>query len=65
MRAFDFNPSVTRAEAIRAIVAALDDEGLRLTDNDNSRFGDITTVLVGGVKRVLVPAHRITTRETR
>lgn len=64
VRTFDFDPSVSRAEAIRLIVAALDDEGLVLTDNDNSTFGGITTVLVDGVKRVLVPAHRITAART-
>lgn len=64
VRYFDFDPTTTRAEAIRAIVAALADEGLVLTDSDNSASGRITTVLVDGVKRVVVPVHRITTART-
>ena len=59
VRYFDFDRSTTRAEAIRAIVAALADEGLALTDSDNGTASRITTVLVDGVKRVVVPRHRI------
>lgn len=58
-RSFDFDRETTLPDAIRAIVAALDDEGLALTDSDNSMHGHITSVLVDGVKRVIVPSHRI------
>ena len=61
-RTFDFDPTTTRPEAIRAIVAALADEELTLTDSDNARSSAITTVLIDGVKRVIVPAHRIIER---
>lgn len=64
-RTFDFDRTTTRGEAIRAIVTALADEDLVLTDSDNARFSTITTVLVDGVKRVIVPAHRITERSPR
>lgn len=59
VRAFDFPRATARHDAIRVIVAALADEGLRLTDSDNSPGSTITTVIVDGIKRVLVPAHRI------
>ena len=59
MRRFDFDPATPLWQAIRAIVSALDDEGLTLTDSDNGTASGITSVLVDGVKRVLVPAHRI------
>jgi len=62
VRRFVFDRDVTRGEAIRAIVAALDDEELTLTDSDNGRYSAITTVLVDGQKVVLVPAHRIVRR---
>ncbi len=58
-RYFDFPRQTARHEAIRAIVAALDDEGLMLNDSDNGTATSITTVLVDGVKRVVVPSSRI------
>lgn len=60
-RVFDFEPTTQLFEAIRAIQAALEDEGLTLTDSDNGTASRITSVLVDGFKRVIVPAHRITT----
>lgn len=62
---FDFDRSVTLPAAIRIIVAALEDDGLALTASDNSRFGGITSVLVDGRKRVLVPAYRVVRRDGR
>lgn len=62
-RRFIFDPDVPLYAAIRAIVAALDDEGLALTQSDNARFSGITSVLVDGRKVVIVPAHRITKKE--
>lgn len=61
-RMFDFDPSVSLVDAIRLIAVALDDEGLALTANDNGSASRITSVLVDGHKRVIVPAHRITSR---
>jgi hypothetical protein len=61
-RTFDFAPSVSLVEAIRLISIALDDEGLALTVNDNGSASRITSVLVGGRKRVIVPGHRIVNR---
>ena len=64
-RVFDFPRETSLFEAIPVIVAALEDEGLALSVNDNSRFADINTFLLGRpcvpepVKRVVVPAHRI------
>lgn len=54
VRTFDFPPATRLWEAMPVIVAALDDEGLRLTDGPA-----VTSVLVDGVKRVIVPMHRI------
>lgn len=62
-RRFIFDPDVPLYAAIRAIVAALDDEGLALTQSDNARMSDITSVIVDGRKVVIVPAHRITSKE--
>ena len=59
VRYFDFDPTVTRGEGIRAIVAALADEGLALTASDNGTGSAITTVLIDGCKRFVVPGHRI------
>lgn len=56
---FDFDVDVSRAEAIRVIVAALEEDGLQLTESDNTPGSDINTVIVGGFKRVIVPAHRV------
>lgn len=57
---YDFDRDVSLTSAIRVIVAALDDDGLALTQSDNSRYGGITSVLLpSGRKRVLVPAHRV------
>ena len=61
-RTFDFAPSVSLVEAIRLIAIALDDEDLALTANDNGSASRITSVLVDGYKRVIVPGHRITSR---
>ena len=61
-RTFDVDRSLSRAEALRVIVAALDDEGLALTVSDTA--GVITTVLVDGIKRVIIPAHRIVDRNS-
>lgn len=62
-RRFIFDPDVPLYAAIRAIVAALDDEGLALTQSDNGSGSDITSVLVDGRKVVFVPEHRITKKE--
>jgi len=62
---FDFDRDVTRGQAIRAIVSALDDDGLRLTESDNATGSRINTYLIGGVKRVVVPPHRIVRKETK
>lgn len=58
VRAFLFDTGVSLGDAIRAIKAGLDDEGLRLTQGDNARQ-QITSVIEGGKKVVLVPKHRI------
>ena len=58
MRPFAFDLDVSMGDAIRTIKAALDDEGLRLTQGDNARQ-QITSVVSGGKKVVLVPKHRI------
>ena len=65
VRTFDFPVSTPMAEAIRGIVAALDDEGLRLTDSDNGTASRITSVVTDGVKLVIVPAHRILSKENQ
>lgn len=62
VRNFDFPRETSRSEAIRAVVAALDDEDLVLLDAGAS--GPITTVLVDGVKRVIVPSWRIGPKTT-
>lgn len=56
---YDFEPDVPLSQAIRIIVAALDDDGLALTASDNTTHGGITSVLINGRKRVLVPAYRV------
>ena len=65
MAVFDFDRDVTRGQAIRAIVSALDDDGLRLTESDNATGSRINTYLIDGAKRVVVPAHRIVRKETK
>jgi hypothetical protein len=59
VRYFDFDPKTTLGTAIRTIVAALDDEDLRLNDSDNATTSRITSVLIDGKKRVIVPTSRI------
>jgi len=56
---YDFDADTPLWLAIRLIVASLDDDGLALTASDNTRYGAITSVLIDGRKRVLVPAHRV------
>lgn len=59
VRYFDFDRDVTIGEATRAIIAALNDEGYTLSVSDNAKVSAVTTVIVDGVKRVVVPGHRI------
>jgi hypothetical protein len=59
VRYFDFEPTTHLLEAMRVIVEALEDEGLTLSDNDNATASKITTVLIDGHKRVVVPTQRI------
>jgi len=59
VRNFDFDPNTPLFAAIPVVVAALDDEGLALLPMTNSPGDDITSVLIDGVKRVIVPGHRI------
>lgn len=58
-RTFDFHRTIALWEALPVIQAALDDEGLTLNDADNGSHSRITSVLVDGVKRVIIPASRI------
>lgn len=58
-RKFEFEIGVSRLEAMRAVVAALDDEGLKIAVGDNGRMNDINTVIVGGRKVMVVPGHRV------
>lgn len=62
---WDFEPDVSLPEAIRTIAAALDDDGLALTANDNGTYSRIHAVLVDGVKRVIVPGHRVVEKATQ
>lgn len=60
VRNFDFmDTKVSLPEAIRTIRAGLEDEGLTLSPNDNTPASRITSVLIDGVKRVIVPSGRI------
>lgn len=63
MRAFDFDRTVSHAEAVRVIRSGLDDEGLALLPPATKR-DDVYSVLVDGYRRVLVPEDRIVPRET-
>lgn len=59
-RVFDFDPPVPFWEVMRAIVAALADEGLRL--NDSNAPDHVRTVIVDGRKLAIVPLSRIAER---
>ena len=61
VRYFDFaDVSTSYGDGLRTIVAALDDEGLQLLDTGSQSAGQrITTVLIDGVKRFVVPTARI------
>lgn len=61
-RTFDFPAATTRGDGLRTIQAALEDEGLVLTAGSNARFDGVNTFLVQGVKRFVVPTHRIAVR---
>lgn len=62
VRYFDFDRYTPIWAAMPVIVAALDDEGLVLLDANNATTSGITTVLVDGIKRFVVPTSRIAPR---
>lgn len=57
VRKFEFATDVSYGQIMKTIVAALDDEGLRLTDTNTP--DRITTVITGGMKVAILPLSRI------
>ena len=59
VRTFDFDRSASYSDVLATIAAALDDEDLVLLPADNGSASSITTVLIDGYKRFVVPSSRI------
>lgn len=64
VRTFDFDRAVSYGDALVTIAAALDDEDLVLLPSDNGSASMITTVIVDGYKRFVVPSSRIGRKPT-
>lgn len=62
-RRFEFEVGTTWSDAMRTVVAALDDEGLVISEGGQHPLARITSVIVDRKLVLVVPAFRITPKE--